>query len=157
MIRPGARADLGGVIDGWQALLSNGHRVDPRFLPATHSREVLRTWAIDRWFHRTHPFPPLWVAGWEDQVVGFLSGGLLAELPVLDRAPAARIDNLWVDPSCRRQALGSSLVCAFTESSRAAGYSEVEVGTLAADTQALAFWTSLGFAPWRVQLLRRRE
>ena len=38
-----------------------------------------------------------------------------------------------------------------------AGVDAVEVGTLALDDRAVAFWSAVGFGPWRVTLRRDRR
>lgn len=87
-------------------------------------------------------------------LVAFLGGAPASVSRVFDRPPTARIETLYVAPSHRRRGLGRRLVELFVETAHAAGYPEIEVGTLVRDERAVAFWRAAGFDPMRVVLVR---
>lgn len=148
------RADLPALAEAWGDLVAHGHGVDPRFGPATGRDGLLREHLFHALFAVRHPFPPAWVAAEGPHLVGFVHGFPLTALPVLHHPPTARIADLWIRADRRRRGLGAALVSSFVEAARQAGYARVEVGTLARDEAAVAFWRSQGFSDWRVELLR---
>lgn len=149
------RADLPALARAWEDLVAHGHEVDPRFGPSTGRDGLLRDHLFHALFEVRHPFPPAWVADDREALVGFVHGFPLHALPVLHQPPTARIADLWVRADRRRRGIGRMLVAAFVEGAAAAGYPRVEVGTLARDEAAVAFWRSQGFGDWRVDLLRQ--
>lgn len=153
IVRPMERGDLDGVVQGWQALMRAGHEADPRYVIGPDATDAFRARLRGSVFGAFHPFPPAWVAVAEPRVVGFLHGYAMPGAPVLDHPPTARIFDVWVCPDHRKRGLGRQLVEAFVGRARASGHPWVEVGTLARDARAVAFWRSLGFADWQVILL----
>jgi len=148
-----ARTDAARVVEMWTALMGNGRQADPRWVLARDAGTIMERWAPDTWL-RTHPFVHTWVAETDRGLVGFVDGEVTHPSAVLAHTPSAMISDLWVEPDWRRQGLGQRLVRAFLKGARQAGYPEAVVGTLAADTRAVAFWTALGFGPWQVTLYR---
>lgn len=158
MIRALHAGDVPAALDLWDGLMANGLAYEPRWVRAPDARAVIEPW-IRSWT-RTTPFPHCLV--WDDGATTSVSLGIKAlisgfpstALPVLDRPPVARISDLYVAPELRRQGVGRALVEAFVAGARAGGHPQIEVGTLTADTRAVAFWKAMGFGDWQVTLRR---
>ncbi|MGY0024866.1 GNAT family N-acetyltransferase [Streptomyces sp. cg35] len=79
------------------------------------------------------------------------AGGRLAGIAVtLERHPDPADPDPWIgllmiDPARQRRGLGRELASAVEERFRAAGRTAVRLAVLDANTQALAFWTALGY------------
>ncbi len=153
-LRPMERKDLEAVLDMLVALNATGHQADPRYRMADSGRAAMRQHMLDRWFGIFHPIPVGWVAEVGAAPVGFVAGMVLPPSAIIAAPPTARIGDMWVDPGHRRRGLGRRLVEAFVDSAHRAGIANVEVGTLAKDDRAVAFWRSLGFGDWKVILTR---
>jgi GNAT superfamily N-acetyltransferase len=153
VIRPLEIGELDAALDLWELLMAEGESADPRYVPAPDARAVVGAYARGVWTRRT-PFPAMWVAADEAGLQGYLGMVPQDSLPVLGRAPTARITDLYVRPAARRRGLGRELVEAGVQAAVAAGFPNVEVGTLAQSARAVAFWRAAGFADWRVTLLR---
>lgn len=150
-LRPMRLGDLEPVLDLWQALMNNGFAADLRYEPAADARAQFRPYVKERWvIHQ--PFVSTWVAEVGGQLIGFCGGIPLFPVPVLANTASVRIGDLYVAPDSRRQGLGRQLVAAFLQGARSAGHTRFEVGTLAHDAQAIAFWRAMGFADLRVTL-----
>jgi len=150
-IRVVERRDLKRAVEMWAALMEHGETCDPRWKLAEGARDSMRRWAEELWLG-VDPFPHAWVADADGELVGWLDGHPSNPSPVLDLPFGATIGNLWVAPAWRRRGIGRRLVEAFVGRAAAAGYADIEVGTLARDTSAVAFWRSQGFGDWLVIL-----
>ena len=74
--------------------------------------------------------------------------------PVLDSPPTAVITDAYVSPDHRRGGVGRALFDGVIAWATRRGVGQLEVGTLARDVRAVAFWRDLGFGEWRVNLAR---
>ena len=121
-----------------------GHAADARF--------ALEVGAVDEGLVRgilplKKPFPACFVAR-GPEVVGFV-WLQAAQIP-----PRAKILEVFITPHARRAGVGRELVLTAIAAAEAAGYPDIEVGTLARDGRAIAFWRSVGFGDWWVTLRR---
>ena len=148
-VRPAVRADTAALVRCWERLIAEGAAVGGAVPP--RGRDAFRTRVEDLWFGSFLPFPAAWVAD-VGEVAGFVSGLPVPDHPLRALPRSARIEDLWVHPQWRRRGIATSLVTAFEGAARRSGYARLEVGTYAADAQALAFWRSAGFFPWTVFL-----
>ncbi len=153
-VRPARSADLDGLVSLWQALADRGSEADPRWRVHDDAAAAMRAYFKTHWFGRFLPFPAGFVAADGDALVGFVAGTPSVPPAVIDQPPTARIGDLFVLPSHRRQGLARRLVEAFCSAATAGGYPHIEVGTLTHDARAVAFWRAMGFGDWMV-LLRR--
>jgi len=145
------RRDIDAVMVAWEVLTRGGTLSDPRFVIGD---PAAMRWQMEGWFEKFFPFPPSLLAEVDGEVVGWISGGPSKGSPMLIAPKTAKIGNLWVDPEHRRQGIAAELVRTWTERATAAGYPRIEVGTLALDERAVAFWKSQGFGDWRVTFHR---
>ncbi|MBX2797839.1 MAG: GNAT family N-acetyltransferase [Myxococcales bacterium] len=153
-LRAAQRSDLPAILGLLEQLNANGTRIDARYRLRDDSEAPLRSMLQHAWFERFMPFDPCLVAEYDSALIAFVSGEPVVSHAVLDHAPTARIDNLWVDPAHRRRGLARQLVSRFREQAIAAGYPRLTVSTLSRDDDALAFWRSMGFDDLRVSLER---
>ena len=151
-VRQGAKSDVDALVNMLEALNATGHEADARYQVHPDARRALRDHVVNVWFGTFSPFPACWVAVHDGALVGSLHGEPGPTHPVLATAPGARITSLWVEPSFRGQGVATRLVQTFRERATKAGFPHLEVGTLAQDTRARAFWESLGLTDYRVTL-----
>ena len=149
-IRPMAPADADGLYRAWDALrqynASLDHRIQLSPVSATEFAAGIQE-TISR------PDSAAFIAESGRAIVGFSSGTIQRNQP--DRLPErmAVVGYLYVSPATRRQGLGRGLFEAFADWARAQdGVSHVEMPVLASDTEAVAFWQSLGFRPFLQRL-----
>ncbi len=142
-------ADREAVLELWWLLAAEGHRADPRYRMQADAREAVED-VVDGWFSPS-TLTSVWVAE-TDRLVGFVAVRPAELHPLLDRPPTLLLTDAVVDPSARRGGVGRSLVRAVREHALANGFISIEVGTLARDARALAFWRAMGFGDWRVTL-----
>ena len=135
-IRAATKDDVTACMGLLHALNERGEATEPRYRIRPDTRDDIRAYHLDQWFGSFLPFPTVWVAEREGEVVGFISGVITKPHPVLERPPTATIDNLFVSPSARGHGLGRRLVEAFCTAATGAGFERIDVGTLAADTRA---------------------
>ncbi|MEZ4241146.1 MAG: GNAT family N-acetyltransferase [Myxococcota bacterium] len=153
-VREGVRADLSWLVGAVMRLNAAGTAADPRFRFVADVEPILREHLGHVWFGRFQPFPAVWIAEVDGERVAMLSGEIVPDAGLLEQAPTARIDNLWVEPPHRRAGLGRELVAAFRARAERAGYPGLQVSTLARDARAVAFWEAMGLSPLRVVLAR---
>jgi GNAT superfamily N-acetyltransferase len=67
------------------------------------------------------------------------------------------IESLFVVEAERRRGLATRLVEAVREELAAIGVSRIEIGVMAANEPAIAFWSSQGFGRFRVHLVAKVE
>jgi ribosomal protein S18 acetylase RimI-like enzyme len=152
-IRPAERRDVPRIVALWSALMENGRRADPRWMASAAAPGILTKWAWSSWIERD-PFPEVWVAEVDGEVVGFIEGSVQIASRLVEMPSLAVIHSAWVEPAHRRKGLGRALVEAFVGAAQASGTRVVEVSTLALDGPANAFWRGVGFGDWRVTLRR---
>ncbi len=145
------RRDIGAVLEIWKHLMTEGSRADPRF--AMGDPEAMRAY-MTHWFEVFQPFRPGFIALIDGEIVGWISGHPAAISGAVSAPKTARIGDLWVHPEHRRKRIATELVRTWSILVNSAGYARIEVGTLANDERAVAFWKSQGFTDWRVTLLR---
>ena len=146
-LRPVVGADLDRLRSGWRSLCAAGAAADDRFqLPdaAWPARRAAAAEAL------REPGSTSWLLEADGAVHGFLLGA--AERTALRGPRVAVVHDLWIAPERRGQGLGRALVERWRDAATAAGFGAFEVGTLARDAGAVAFWGRMGFGPWRVVL-----
>lgn len=152
MIRAARKADIPRILDLLDALNAQGTLSDPSYRVKPDARETMRETCLRDWFGRFLPFPACLVDEEEGEVAGMISGRAGTDHPLLDRPPMLHIETLFVDEAWRRRGIARALVAAYREAAARAGYAHAEVGTLARDARALAFWRAVGFTDRRVIL-----
>lgn len=146
IVRHAVPADGAGLYRVWTALRDHNATVDARIhgMPVGESELVA---ALPEILSRTTS--AVFVADDDGTVVGFLSGGVERNAP--DRLPErlATVGFMYVDERSRRQGVGRRLFESFAGWARQQdGVSHIEMPVLAADAQAAAFWTAMGFSPF---------
>lgn len=148
LIRTAAPADIDDITALWFALNRTGNKADPRYrlsrTAGASMKETLGGWASGG--------RPTWVAEIEGGLVGVVSTKPAAAHPVLDLPKTLVVTDLYVNEANRRCGVGPRLFEAVQSYAVANGVAAVEVGTLALDRRAVAFWRSQGFEDWRVTL-----
>jgi len=145
-IRPARLADAAGMYRAWQALRQYNAGRDPRIVPTPVSEEEFVV-AVREILARSTS--AAFVAENGGKVVGFVSVSVEAGQP--DRLPErhATIGYVYVDSAHRRGGVGRQLFEAVAGwASKQDGVSHMEMAVIAGDTEAAAFWQSIGFTPF---------
>ncbi|MDY7101238.1 MAG: GNAT family N-acetyltransferase [Actinomycetota bacterium] len=148
-VRLATAVDLDGLVELWAALGADGHRADRRYRFRDDAAAIARTILADGWLDDRRC---TLVAAAHGRLVGCMAVLPVEPHPVLDEPPTWRVTDAYVSPSHRRRGLGRRLFAAAHDVAVARGAVSLEVGTLALDERAVAFWRSLGFGDWRVTL-----
>ena len=87
----------------------------------------------------------------DGRVLGFLDG-TLHEANATTSILRAEITQIFVERESRRQGVGNALVAQFAGWCRQRSVKSMVVGVFDANREAVAFYRSLGLAPWIVRL-----
>ncbi len=150
IIRAATERDIGQLLNFWEELMAVGTEADPRFKMAPGGREPMRDF-MRTWFDAP-PFTPGFIAEVDGEPAGFIRAFAAHKMNVVERAPTARIGDMYVRPEFRRRGIAKALVTRQLEAAREAGFHRAEVGTLTLDRRAVAFWNAMGFGDWMVML-----
>lgn len=150
-IRRAAAADLNPLVELWLALGAEGRRADARYRLRADALITGRTMLADRLLADGSLVV---VADTGGALAGCMSAVAAETHPVLEGPATLRITDAYVAPTHRRRGVGRRLFEAVERFARDGGFAALEVGTLALDDRAVAFWASLGFGEWRVSLQR---
>ncbi|MDO8451366.1 MAG: GNAT family N-acetyltransferase [bacterium] len=80
---------------------------------------------------------------------GYIIGSNYNKFPYRT-AIADELENMYIVPEARRQGVGARLVQAFRTWLKERGAERMYVSAYAKNSSAIAFYTSLGFAPWEI-------
>jgi GNAT superfamily N-acetyltransferase len=145
-VRAAQVEDADRVFAAWQALRGYYASVDRRINPAPIGRDEF----IAAYQQRLgRPVAASFVAVDGKRLAGFISGAIEQNQP--DRLPESyvAVGQLYVAEAYRRQGLGQRLFQAIADwASQQNGVSHLEMPVLAADTEAMNFWQSIGFTPF---------
>ena len=150
-IRPAVSSDADRLLELWWQLTIDGSAADARYEPRPDARSSARGFIHERWLAEGSTQTAL-VAEDDNRVVGFIVVRPAESHPVLNLPPTLLITDAVVEPSARRKGTGRSLVAAVRDLARRECFGSIEVGTLALDDRAVAFWRAMGFTDWRVTL-----
>jgi GNAT superfamily N-acetyltransferase len=148
-VRRGLPADREPVLELWWQLSDDGREADPRYRVPSDAEPVAHA-LVDGWFSPGSAHL-VWVAETE-RIVGFVAARPAEPNPLLNRPPTMVLTDAIVGHSARRQGIGRLLVRSVREYAAQNGFGSLEVGTLAHDARAAAFWQAMGFSEWRVVL-----
>jgi GNAT superfamily N-acetyltransferase len=149
-LRTAVDADADALLRLWLALGVEGRAADPRYRMRPGAADTARTFIATRWL--SDPDHRVVVAGRDTRVVGFMTAQVGVAHPVLEAPTSVVITDAYVVPGERRAGIGRDLYEAVIDWARGRGAGQIEVGTLAFDRRAVAFWRALGFHDWRVTL-----
>ena len=152
-IRPAVLADLDPLVELWCELNRAGASADGRYRLRDDFRDVGAAIVRDTWMDEsaTHV---LVAADRSGRLVGFVATKRALEHPVLSSPATVVFTDMFVAADHRRAGVGRLLFEEACLRARADGVEAFEVGTLALDSRAVAFWRSVGFVDWRVTMSR---
>ena len=147
-LRPATETDVESLLRLWLALSAEGEAADPRYRMRRDAADAARIFIASQWLSDVDHRVVLAEAG--ERIVGFMTARVSPPHSVLQTPTTVMITDAYVDPEQRRAGIGRDLFEALIEWARDRGAEQVEVGTLALDHRAVAFWRSVGFGDWRV-------
>jgi ribosomal protein S18 acetylase RimI-like enzyme len=151
-VRRAQERDLGHLVDLFCALGDAGTAADRRYQLRNDARATAERIIRERWLGSDQSYTA-WVAvGDGNELVGYIATRMTEPHMVLEEPSTLIITDTFVTATHRRRGVGRALVGAVFEHARLDGVTAIDVGTLALDTQAVAFWRGLGFGDWRVLL-----
>ncbi len=140
-----------GLLDLWLGLNADGQTADPRYQLRPDAEAYARRFIEEHWLGQEAD-RPTWVATEGADLIGFIATRAAEEHPVLVSVPTLVITDMYVAPAHRRRGVGRALYGAASVYAAARSCRSLEVGTLALDERAVAFWRAVGFDDWRVTL-----
>lgn len=151
VIRQATPLDGDDLVRLWLGLSADGQLADERYRIRADADTTAEHFVTQQWL--ADPDHRVVIAG-DSEVVGFMTARLAPPHHVLVSPVTAVITDAFVAPAHRRRGVGRHLFEAIGEWAGTRGVAQLEVGTLALDQRAVAFWRSLGFGDWRVTLAR---
>jgi len=152
--RPMLASDIPDVAQLMRDLDACGAESDPRYQLHDGADSHYERMCHDEWLGVFSPYPMAWVAVDGEVCAGFIQGSTQRADPMIVSPPGVHIRRVFVSEAHRRKGLGRELVTRFMKATSDAGFTRTTVTTLGLDTQAQAFWASIGFGPLRVILSR---
>jgi GNAT superfamily N-acetyltransferase len=84
--------------------------------------------------------------------IAHLVGRVVRRNPLRPRVSLAVLESMRVDPTCRGQGVGTTLVTHFCEWARTCGASEASVTAFSSNRDAIGFYERNGFRPFEITL-----
>lgn len=150
VLRRARSSDKDRLVELWFRLSADGHTADVRYVLAAHAGEAAVDF-VEGWVTGAQP---TWVAEADGQVVAFIVTKRAAAHVVLELPETLVITDAYVLDEYRRRGIARGLFETVRDHAETEGVTALEVGTLANDNRAVAFWRSVGFGDWRVALAR---
>ena len=150
VLRRARPSDKARLFELWFRLSADGHAADARYVLAADAATAAAEF-VEGWVNGVQP---TWVAEADGQLVAFIVTKLAAAHVVLDLPETLVITDAYVLDDYRRRGIARRLFETVRYHAQAKGIGALEVGTLANDHRAVAFWRSVGFGDWRVTLAR---
>ena len=145
-VRAAEASDCPALYHAWQTLRQYNASLDGRIQLVPVSEPEFAA-GLQQTIRR--PSSAAFVAERDDALIGFGTCSLEGNAP--DRLPErhATIGYLFVDPGARRAGVGRRLFAAMTLWAKdQEGVVHLEMPVLASDSEAVAFWSALGFRPF---------
>lgn len=152
IIRSATPSDADGIAALWLQLNQTGELVDDRYLLKHDVDTIGHHLIAEDWL--AEDTTQVVVADDDGTLVAFIATRPLETSRVRLTKPGVLVTDLFVAPSHRRRGVGRQIVEAVIDREAMANRESIEVGTLAKDSRAIAFWRSLGFGDWRVTFER---
>lgn len=152
-IRPATAADVPAVLPMVQAVCDFHRELEPArydFVPDIALRYA-------SWLPRRAVDPQSVFLVAEDpgsELLGFIVGEVLDEIPIYTVKRYGFIHDLWTQPAARRRGVGRALVAGAVDRFQQLGVPQVRGDTAAANDTARALVAQLGFAATTLQVLK---
>lgn len=152
VVRTADESDTEELLELWLGLSADGTEADGRYRLRPDAPSTIRVVITQQWL-ADHAHLVV-VAVDDTRLVGFMTARIAEPHHVLETPLTVVVTDAYVAADCRRGGVGRQLFEAVNRWARHLGVQQVEVGTLALDVRAVAFWRSLGFCDWRISLAR---
>ncbi len=150
VVRRMAPGDMDAVVRLWNGEVEYHESIDPRLQVREDAEEGFRRFLSRIAASRADVI--VLVADSGGEIVGFLIGMVRERTPVFVRSRHGYITDIYVDPGFRRRGVGRKLVEAAEEWFISQGLDHVRLQVSAANESGLAFWRSVGFGDYFLEL-----
>ena len=140
-IRAAAARDRNAAVGLWMALHREHETLDDRYCLAPDAAIYWGN-SFDGWVRDSHHL--ILVGEADNTLVGLLVGHAASASPVYAPKLFVHIDDLYVEPSFRGQGVGRRMLARARAWAQAQDIDELQVGVLAANSAARAFWSAAG-------------
>lgn len=144
--RPSDRAD---AVELWLALHREHEALDPRYRLDASAASRWRA-DVGEWIRGDAA--AVWLAEADGAPVGLLVAHRYEPAPIYAPRPILFVSDLYVRPAHRRSGVAAELLTAARDWGASGGMTQVQVGVLAANAGALAFWERAGATPYSVTM-----
>jgi GNAT superfamily N-acetyltransferase len=150
-IRKALTEDSARLADLWHALHAEQQLLDPRFKLADDAAE---RWLNDlkEWLEAPDVRHVV-VAESETELVAFASAQLWWPPPIYEQSLQVHIDEIYVEPAFRRMGIGTRLFEDIREWAHANSVEQIRLGTLAKNSDSIAFWSQIGAEGFVLEML----
>jgi len=148
-VREARPSDLGAALPLWRALHAEHEALDARYRMA---EDAAARWASDFREWTRSVSSRVWLAVDAVAPVGLLTAHLYEPAPTFQPSLFVHVDDLYVAPPHRGTGLGTRLLDQARDWARAEQAEYLQVGVLAANTAARAFWARQGGAEFSVTM-----
>ena len=143
LIRPATASDISSILPMVQKICDMHRTMDPQRYPfVSDVAERYRGWLRTR---SEDADSVLLVAVVADNVVGFIVGEILDEIPVFTLTRYGFLHDLWVEPPFRRRGIARALLIESIAKFKARGISQIRGDTAGKNHESRAMLESLGF------------
>jgi ribosomal protein S18 acetylase RimI-like enzyme len=141
-IRPGRREDAAEAARLWMQSAEEHTSHDPIYVTSPSAERVMRRFLADL-AGSSHAF--LFVAEYDGQTVGFVSGELRESSPTFRPKTWASVDDVFVEPDYRNLGVGRALLESVKAWAKQRGADGVSLQVAAANERGRKFYEDLGF------------
>lgn len=141
-VRPGRRDDASAAARLWVRSAEEHTLYDSVYDTGPDAEKIMRRFLADL---SASSHSCLFVAEWEGEVVGFLSGELREGSPAFKPKSWAAVEDVYVVPDHRSSGIGNALFEAFQEWARKKGADGLSLQVAAGNARARKFYEELGF------------
>jgi GNAT superfamily N-acetyltransferase len=151
MIRNAVAADAVAIGKLWEKLVAYHQQIDHDMPRATLHGASLYARSLSSRLEDSHT--RVLVAEENGRIVGYVLGVVVDLVPeMFEQEAGGFLADIFVEEAYRGQGIGTALVNALTDWFRQKGLNHYEWHVAAGNTEALAFWSSLGGRNWQIRM-----
>ena len=151
MIRKAVATDAVAIGKLWEKLVAYHQQIDLDMPRATPHGASLYARSLSSRLEDSHTC--VFVAEEDSLIVGYVLGVVVDLVPeMFEQEAGGFLADIFVEEAYRGQGIGTALVRALTQWFREQGLKHYEWHVAAGNTEAIAFWSSLGGRNWQIRM-----